>query len=207
MQKDEKTRWNKKYSEGPRPALELSREPEPFLLDAFGEFLAARLPGTALDVAGGAGRNALWLAQRGWRVKLIDISEAGVALARENAAKMFPSAAGAAASNQPLFTAEVMDLNSHPDLGDEQYDLVVVFFYLQRELFPALIRALKPEGFLIYETYTVEQSQSGGPSNPKYLLRPDELLHAFGCMRILHYRERASGKAVAEMVAQKPKIR
>jgi tellurite methyltransferase len=207
MPLDEKTSWNKKYSEGPRPSLERSLEPEPFFLDAFQEFLATRPPGTALDVAGGAGRHALWLAQRGWRVNLLDISEAGVALARDNADRMLPPRPGAPASNQPLFTAEVTDLNSHPDLGDGQYDLIVVFLYLQRELFPALIRALKPEGFLIYQTYTAEQSQSSGPSNPKYLLQPDELRHAFRSLRILHYRERPMGKVFAELVAQKPNIR
>lgn len=201
MHRHEKTLWNKKYSAGSHGA----REPEPFLLTAFAEFLAARPPGTALDVAGGAGRHALWLARRGWRVKLIDISEAGVALARENAAKAFTSPAGVAAPKPLLFEAEVVDLNSTPGLGDEQYDLVLVFFFLQRELFPALIRALKPGGFLVYQTYTTEQRRfAGGPTDPRYLLHPNELLQAFQSLHVLHYREIASGKGVAELVAQKP---
>jgi SAM-dependent methyltransferase len=195
MPQDERDLWNRKYSDGSHSSL----KPEPFLCEAFEKFLAARPPGFALDVAGGAGRHALWLAQRGWKVKLIDISEAGAALARENADRMLPS------SGSTLFSVEVADLSVSPNLGDEGYDLVIVFSYLQRELFPALIRALKPEGLLIYQTYTSERSEcSGGPLNPKYLLQPRELLRAFSTMRVLHYEENPSGRAVAELVAQKP---
>ncbi len=202
--KAERDVWNRKYSEGSHGSL----EPDPFLVDAFAEFLTSRPPGAALDVAGGAGRHALWLAQRGWRVKLIDISEVAVVLARENAAKVLPSPPGTPGSRAPLLVAEVVDLNATPDLGDQQYDLVIVFRYLQRELFPSLIRALRPNGFLIYQTYTTTQEKCGvGPTNPNYLLQPGELLQAFSSMRVLHYREHTAGRAVAELVAQKPDIR
>ncbi len=100
-----------------------------------------------------------------------------------------------------------MDLNVAPSLGREQYDLIVVFFYLQRQLFPALMDALKPGGFLIYKTYTIEKQSSGsGSANPEYLLQPNELLRAFQALRVFHYREPASGKAVAELVAQKSNL-
>ena len=201
MQPDEKTVWDKKYKE----ALDRSLEPDAFLLDAFREFLAGRPPGIALDVAGGGGRHSLWLARRGWRVKLVDISEVGVALARENATRSLSPGHPESARRQPLFEAEVLDLNAGPDLGLQQYDLVMVFFYLQRRLFPALIRALKPRGLLLYETYMRgERPMGGGPSNPEYLLAPNELLQAFQSMRILHYQEGTAGRAVAELVAEKP---
>jgi tellurite methyltransferase len=202
---DEKDRWNRKYMEGSHHSL----DPEPFLCDAFQRFLARTPPGTALDVAGGVGRHALWLLQRGWKVKLIDISDAGVALARENAARVLASQPEVSATISPLFVAEVVDLNAAPALGDEEFDVVLVFHYLQRELFPALVRALKPHGFLIYQTYLAAQTERpGGPTNPKYMLQPDELLQAFSSsVRVLHYRENFSDKAVAELVAQKPDLR
>jgi tellurite methyltransferase len=208
---DEKTLWNKKYSEGSHSSL----APDPLLVRAYEEFLSGRAEGSALDVAGGVGRHAIWLAGRGWRVKLLDVSEVGTGLAKENAARVL-------GPRGKLVTAEVADLNQTRELGAEQYDLVLVFFYLQRELFPALISALKPGGLLIYKTYTTEQkrfsggssksgivksgaSKSGalksGPSHPMFLLEPNELLRAFSSLRVLHYHETITEKGVAELVA------
>jgi len=95
-------------------------------------------------------------------------------------------------------------LNQVRDLGAEQYDLVLVFFYLRRELFPALIAALKPGGFLLYKTYTVDQQCfSGWPKHPSSLLQPNELQHAFQSLRVLHYQETSENKGTAELVARK----
>jgi tellurite methyltransferase len=195
---DEKALWNQKYSEGSHRSL----EPDPLLVRAYGEFLSGRPAGMALDVAGGVGRHALWLAERGWSVKLIDVSDVGTRLARENASRALGPE-----GKESLLSFEVADLNQRRDLGAEQYDLLLVFFYLQRELFPALISALKPGGYLIYKTYTTEQERfagrafKSGPSHPMFLLEPNELLRAFSPLRILHYHETVAEKGVAEMIA------
>ena len=191
MATDEKASWNKKYSEGSYSSL----EPDLFLASSYDEFLFGTSPGLALDVAGGVGRHAIWLAQRGWRVRLVDISEVGIQQAEENAKRT-----GTAGS----ISSEVRNLNIMQELGREQYDLVIVFFFLQREIFPALAAALKPGGILIYKTYTTEQKNfSGGPSHPMFLLEPNELLHAFQSLRVLHYHETIREKGVAELVARK----
>src|SRR5947209_5131051 len=78
---DERSLWNKKYSEGSHTSL----EPDPLLVNAYAEFLQDSGPGKALDVAGGAARHALWLAERGWQVKLVDVSEVGIEVAQQNA--------------------------------------------------------------------------------------------------------------------------
>ena len=195
MATDEKNLWDKKYSERSHSSL----EPDPFLVSAHDEFLFATTPGLALDIAGGVGRHAIWLAQRGWRTRLIDISDVGIGLAEKNASRALGPVA-----KEFLITAEVADLHSIQDFGREQYDLVLVFYFLQRELFPALAAALKPGGFLIYKTYTTEQKNfAGGPSHPMFLLEPNELLRAFSSMRILHYHETIQEKGVAELVARK----
>jgi tellurite methyltransferase len=191
MGMDEKTLWDKKYGERSHSSL----EPDPFLVSAYDEFFFGTSPGLALDVAGGVGRHSIWLAQRGWRVKLLDISEVGIQQAMENAKRS--GTAGA-------ISTEIRDLNTIQDLGREQYDLIVVFFYLQRELFPALAAALKLGGHLVYKTYTTEQKNfPGGPSHPMFLLELNELLHAFRSMRVLHYHETIQEKGVAELVARK----
>ncbi len=191
MKSDEKTLWNHKYSERSHSSL----EPDPFLVSAYSEFTAPGKLGTALDVAGGAGRHSLWLAERGWQVRLVDISEVGVELAKKNLAGLGPAS---------TFEIEVRDLQARRNLGRRQYDLILVFFYLQRSLFPALISALKPGGFLVYKTYTVEQRRfRGGPSHPLHLLKPNELLRAFPSLRVLYYRETIHERGVAELVARK----
>jgi tellurite methyltransferase len=191
MTVNEKTIWDKKYSERSHSSL----EPDPFMVSAYEEFVADRPAGSALDLAGGVGRHAIWLARRGWRVKLLDISEVGIQQAQKNAEST---------NTASSILAEVRDLNVLQDLGRKQYDLVVVFFYLQREVFPALLNAIKPGGILIYKTYTTEQKNfSGGPSHPMFLLEPNELLHVFPSLRVLHYHETVTEKGVAELVARK----
>ena len=189
MRPGEKARWDTRYTEGPGSWT----EPDDFLKRVYDEFLVNIEPGKALDLAGGAGRNSLFLVQRGWQVKLVDISEVGLGLAKEKAA----------AHNLTLDTA-VVDLNTVTDLGSELYDAIVVFYFLKRELFPAIIRALKPGGFLIYRTYTIDRMKvPGGPDDPKYLLQPNELMRAFSALRVLHYHETLEGKAAAELIARK----
>ncbi|MBZ5506781.1 MAG: methyltransferase domain-containing protein [Acidobacteriia bacterium] len=191
MEINEKTRWDRKHSE----RLHSSFDPNTFLVTAYDEFVSSKPPGVALDLAGGAGRHAIWLAERGWHVKLVDISEVGLRQAEENARQRTITGS---------IVTKVQDLNTEKDLGREQYDLVVVFSFLQRELFPALRMSLKPGGHLIYKTYTMDQLNfNSGPRNPVFLLQPNELLHAFSSMRVLHYHETIHEKGVAELIARK----
>lgn len=188
---EEKTRWDLRYSEHP----ESWTEPDEFLQQSWDEYLTSVPAGVALDLAGGAGRNAAFLLQRGWQVTLIDISKVGISLAKEKARET---------SVTERLTTEIADLNAVTDLGVNRYDLITVFFFLRRELFPALIRALKPSGFLIYKTYTIDRANvAGGPCDAQYLLQPNELLHEFSALRILHYHESLAGKAAASLVARK----
>ena len=185
----ERASWDRKYREGSH----LSLQPDPFLLQAYREFIEPIFPtgGAALDLAGGPGRHAIWLAQRGWRVTLADISEVGVAKAKENAGEY---------ADRIQF--QVRDLATFT-AGPEQYDLVLVFFYLQREIFPELVKVLRPGGLLIYKTYTRLQSEfAGGPTHPMHLLEENELLRAFLGLSVLYYRETIRGRGVAELVGR-----
>jgi tellurite methyltransferase len=189
-EEDGKAKWNQRYRESPGSWVEA----DSFLIRAHDEFLSDAAPGLALDLAGGAGRNAIWLAERGWRVRLVDLSDVGLKLAREKLPRDVPGD----------LQTESVDLDSVLDLGNEQYDLIVVFYFLRRELFPAIARALKPGGSVIYRTYTIDRmNMPGGPSDPAYLLQPNELLHAFRALRVLHYHEMVEGKAAAEIIARK----
>lgn len=195
MDQDDKALWNRKYAEAP----EKWREPDPFLLYSYERFLSSEKAGSALDVAGGAGRNAIWLASRGWRVKIVDVSDVGLQLARENSV----TALGLERADELIFVQET-DLNHACDLGREQYDLVLVFRYLNRELFPALIEVVKPGGTLIYSGFTIAQKHfANGPHDDRFLLQPDELRRSFAALHLLHYEEISQDRALAQMVGRK----
>jgi tellurite methyltransferase len=195
--KNEREMWDKKYAEGSHASL----RPDPFLREAFSSFVHPLFPrgGSALDVAGGVGRHALYLARRGWQVTLTDISEIGLAKAESAARRL------RLAKRIRSVAADMKEFDGRRWRGE--FDLVVVFFYLYRPLFPALMRWLRPGGLLIYKTYTVEQRRfSGGPTHPLHLLRRNELLRAVRGLRILHYRETVEQRGLAELVARREKI-
>jgi 2-polyprenyl-3-methyl-5-hydroxy-6-metoxy-1,4-benzoquinol methylase len=150
--------------------------------------------GTALDVACGRGRNALWLAGRGLTVRAIDRDPVAIASLRE-----------AAAAGHVEIDAEAVDLESgQPDLGRARYDLIVVTHYLHRPLFPILLAALRPQGVLVYETFTEAQARRGKPTNPAFLLRPGELHTLTAGLMTLASREGTFGdRDVASIVARK----
>ena len=197
MEPEEKNRWDTRYQERP----EAWTTADEFLIRACDQFLRERPTGVALDLAGGAGRNSMFLIERGWSVDLVDISEVALGLAKEK----FQAVAGHPAAGK--LNAAQLDLNTENDLGQDKYDLIVVFYFLRRELFPALLAALKSGGMLIYRTYTIDRMNvPGGPTDPAYLLQPDELREAFKTLEILFYNETKTGKAAAELVGVKASL-
>jgi SAM-dependent methyltransferase len=121
--------------------------------------------GEVLDVACGSGRHTRFLAARGCRVVAVDRDAAALA-------------ALAALRGVTVRTA---DLEGAPwPFAPGQFDGVVVANYLHRPLFDALAAALRPGGVLVYETFMQGNELLGRPSNPDFLLRPGELLEAFG---------------------------
>jgi SAM-dependent methyltransferase len=186
----EREKWNQRYLEGTHGTL----PPDRLLIDAFDRYIEPLFPdaGRALDIAGGTGRHAIFLAAKGWRVRLTDIAEAGIMNARKNA--------GSLASRIEF---RVEDLTRFQG-SDASYDVINVFFFLRREMFGELIKALNPGGLLIYKGYTREQVRfGGGPTNPEYLFGENELLHAFRELRVLHYAELIRDCGQAEFVGRK----
>jgi SAM-dependent methyltransferase len=190
---DERQRWDEKYREAAGTAT--WTHPDELLIDAFSEYFRPAFPagGTALDLAGGAGRNAIWLAKQGWDVTLIDISEIGVGQARQQA--------GPLASHMHF----VVDDLTRFQASQIQFDIVMAFFYLDRKIFPEIVKTVKPGGFLIYKTLTLQQLKlAGGPKDPAHLLAPGELLQLANGLLVLHYREEVERKATAQLVARRP---
>jgi SAM-dependent methyltransferase len=179
-------RWNRKYSEKIAPS-EIT--PDPFL--THGQSVLKK--GRALEIACGFGDNAIYLAQAGFTVTAIDISAVGLKRARERA-----DAAGVSVA---FLLTDAEDF----DYGVETFDLITVFYFLNRSIFPAVKRALKRGGICIYKTYTLGERRYRPGLNRDYLLRKGELKDLFGGFEILLYEEGDSGKEfTARCIVRRP---
>jgi tellurite methyltransferase len=190
-------RWNRRYSDGefepfPDRPSEWLVENRELLLGRGGS--GARL---ALDVACGSGRNARYLAELGFAVDAVDVSDVAVAALQ-----------AAAAERGLAVDARRIDLEAEP-LAVGRYDVVVQLNYLQRDLFGALGGALAPGGILVVETVArAHVDELGHRFDPRFVLGDNELLHAFPDLLIRHYREgvaERSGKprGIASLVAER----
>jgi len=182
---DDRDRWNARYAAGSHGR---ATGPLPFLE----QHLHLLKKGRALDLAMGAGRNAVYLAANGFRVTGVDISEEALrrarALARERGVEI------------EMFAA---DLECYAPPA-ESYDLVVCAYYLQRSLFPRIRQALRPGGVAVVETYSVDHLRHHPDFPRRYVLEPGELLGALGPMRILRYQDvDEGGAAYASVLARK----
>ncbi|HXQ23822.1 MAG TPA: class I SAM-dependent methyltransferase [Candidatus Acidoferrales bacterium] len=186
---DDRQRWEARYAHAHGAGREAPSE--------FVVMHADRLRGRILDIAAGAGRNALFLARRGNLVEAIDISLAGLRLAQ-----------AAARAEGLRLTAVQADLESFP-LPVERYDAVINIRYLQRSLFVPTQRALKPGGVVLVETFLIDQQRIGHPRNPDFLLQRGELRAAFSHFELLVYEEGLLPSApqpayLARLLARRP---
>lgn len=151
--------------------------------------------GRAVDLATGTGSSAIELARRGWTVTAIDISEVGIGIAAKPAKRL--------GIHIDWIIADLDDFRLPP----EQFDVITVFNYLDRDELPGnIVRSLPPGGMLLFETYTLGQLQVPGNhlKNPDFLLRPGELLMMFPGLRVRAYRDISQAdRAVASLVAEK----
>lgn len=171
--------------------------PTPWLVENF-HFLPM---GLALDIAMGNGRNAIFLATRGFDVDGVDVDPDVVAQARATARR---------------FHAPIRAIIGNVEDGThiipmEAYEVIVVFNFLHRPLFRDIRDGLKPGGVVVFQTYLEEQIKFGKPSNPAHLLKAGELAQVFADFEILRVNERVDAAvpggplcALAGIVARKP---
>ena len=133
--------------------------------------------GKVLDYACGLGANACWLAHKGHQVTAWDASAIAI-----NKINQY-------ADNYSLkINAEVRDLANNTPI-EAQFDVVIASFFLHRPTLNNLQKILKPGGLLFYQTFSGEQQNGRGPTNPDFRLKQGELLKVFSDMSLLFYRE------------------
>jgi dihydroneopterin aldolase len=162
-----------------RPVLALGPAPAQFLKDSL-----PLLPrGHALDLACGRGRNALFLAAHGFTVEAVDRDEQALA-------ELQSAATQHGLGSISTRAVELEDAARPPEIRAAGYDVILGFFYLHRTLFPALLRALKPGGVLVYETFLVDNHlRHGHPRRREFCLERNELLDLTRGLRVLRYDE------------------
>jgi SAM-dependent methyltransferase len=149
-------------------------------------------PGVALDLACGLGRHALWLANRSWRVCGVDLSE--VAIGKLN------QAAHRLNVNLDLLVGDASEYK----FGPARFDLIVLFYHTDRNLFPKLVSALTPSGLLVCKLslrWDADARLTAFDTDP---LNKNELPSLFPRLHVLHHRERqVRDRGVVEFVGRK----
>ncbi|MCP3961625.1 MAG: methyltransferase domain-containing protein [bacterium] len=193
----DRQKWNRKYRDkGPES---FGSEPAEWLV-AHRDLLTPEPHGRALDVACGNGRNAAYLARLGFTVDALDVSGVVIAWLRERVDRE-------GLSVHP----RCCDLTRGP-LPPREYQVVLNFNFLQRDLFAALKDATAPGGLVVFESFTRLQVElPRGPSDPEHTLEAGELRRAFADFEILDYREKTlfpedvqKTRAMASLVARRP---
>lgn len=155
--------WNRKYAE---TDLLWSATPNRFLVAE----VADLTPGRALDLACGEGRNAAWLAERGWKVTGVDFSEVAIAKARERAVRE--------QLDIDFIGADLLEYEPAVDA----FELVLVF-YLQipaperRRVLERAALAVGADGTLLLVGHDLTNLTDGvgGPQDPDLLYTPDDI--------------------------------
>jgi tellurite methyltransferase len=178
--------WDKRYRDGPHGGLEGPHE----LVRRFWPVIPK---GRVIDVAMGSGRNALFLAGKGFGVCGIEKSAEAIRIAR-----------GALEERAAIIRADAERL----PFKRESAEGVVVFYFLLRSIMGDIATVLKKGGVVIYETFLKRQNEIDRRRNPEYLLDDGELISFFRGFDLLFYEETLSvaggrKKAVAKLVGSK----
>ena len=154
MSQKDKLKWDKKYQE--TTSLLKDREPSENLKKIVEKTKGKK----ALDVASGAGRNSIYLANNGFDVEALDISSVALEVLNNKGFKNI--------------SCKLVDLDEY-EIPKNNYDLIVMTNFLDRNLIPKLSNALKIDGVLFIETYMEDELNEKTSSNPDFLLKKDEL--------------------------------
>jgi SAM-dependent methyltransferase len=187
---EQRAHWDLKYEQG-LPSL---TEPDPFFVSAYEKFVPQSSPQTrmALDLGGGVGRHALWLASRNWQVTVVDISDVAIRKLSQSALEHNVKV--------DLLVGDASDYKFEP----ARFDLILLFYHLDRSLFPKIVYALKPGGLLICKMSVRWKSDGMSTAAGTGPLEKNELPTLVPDLHILHHRERpVRDRGVAEFVGRK----
>ncbi len=180
--RSDQQKWNSRYKEN-TGALTPSKIVKQY-------YKLLRPSGTALDLACGNGRNSLFLAQKGFEVDAVDISDVAITRLQKK--------------HIPSIKASCTDLDTWI-IPQNQYDLILNIRFLDRRLFSQIAAGLKPGGLLVFQSFI-------GKKETRYCLKKNELRHAFLSLDIIFYEEKPTEpgsrfeETVSLVASKKPDI-
>jgi len=187
------TDWDRRYREREHEI----DEPDPIVTNFAGQIV----PRSALDLACGTGRHAIWLGEHRWTVTAVDSSRVALDILQQRALER------GVAVNVILADLERHEFAIEP----ESYDLIVVCNYLQRDLFPFIRAGVRIGGAVIAIIAMFDSDPNIRPMNPAYLLNPGELRAQFQGWELVHDFEgkpagNARGRMRAEIIARRLRL-
>jgi tellurite methyltransferase len=153
----DREKWNSKY-------LKNKGNSEPS--EVLERYISLASHGNALDLACGNGRNSRFLAQKGFQVDAVDISNIAIDYL---------------AGKDSRINAICQDIDTWQILPD-RYQIIINIRFMDRRLFSMIEKGLKPGGVLIFESFIDKEKE--------YCLEPNELLHAFESCHVVYYEEK-----------------
>lgn len=170
---DAKDKWNRKYKD--RLNNHGAPEPNERLL-RIAKYLNG---GAAIDYAAGLGGNSLFLAEKGYDMTAIDISDVAINFIKDQADL-----------RNLKIDAKLADLTKESTtLTSEKFDLAIITYYLDRSLFPLVKQVIKEDGYLFYETFYKNGAAGNGHVSNQYKLDSNELLNQFRKWKVLFFEE------------------
>lgn len=151
-----------------------------------------------LDIGCGGGRDAIFLAKN--RMNVIAIDHEPKVLKRS---KTLANLSGANVK------FKCCDIKKGGCLPEQQFDLITTVRFLSRESFDYIQQAIRPGGFVLFQTFTEGVEKFDSPKNPNFILKAGELAQVFAGYNIIIDRIDTlnDGRPVASFLAQKPIIK
>jgi SAM-dependent methyltransferase len=187
---DNRALWDRKYEQGLPSLTKL----DPFFVSAYERLVDRSFPnaGMALDIAAGLGRHALWLADRGWQVSAVDVSEVAIG--------KLSQAAGQLNLKINLFAVDAAEYDFEPG----GFDLIVLFYHLDRGLFPKIVSALNPGGLFVCKMAVHWGPEIAFTSANLRPLDKNELVSLVPGLQVIdHYERPVRDRGVVEFVGRK----
>jgi 2-polyprenyl-3-methyl-5-hydroxy-6-metoxy-1,4-benzoquinol methylase len=191
MSQQDRLKWNNRYAEG-------AYAERPWSSRWLQEWLDRIPRGKALDIACGAGRNALFLAANGFDVDAVDISGVALARAREEAAR---------AGVRVNWIERDLD-DGLPVTGP--YQLVIQLRYVNAAVTRAIASLLAPGGMFLCEQHLQTEEPVAGPQGPQFRVAPGQLAELVPGLEIIDIAEGLQADpdgqrvALSRLIARKP---